>query len=77
VRMGLAHVDRRQRQAEQRVSDPEIERFGPRSGPGCDPPFSRAVNATAPYPDASSGAEVKGAPSLYEFTEGGALTFTY
>ncbi len=23
------------------------------------------------------GAEVKGAPSLYEFTEGGALTFTY
>ncbi len=23
------------------------------------------------------GAEVKGAPSLYEFAEGGALTFTY
>ena len=25
----------------------------------------------------TTGAEVKGAPSLYEFTEGGALTFTY
>ncbi len=24
-----------------------------------------------------SGAEVKGAPSLYEFTQGGALTFNY
>lgn len=24
-----------------------------------------------------SGAEVKGAPSVYEFTEGGALTFSY
>lgn len=25
----------------------------------------------------TAGAEVKGAPSLYEFTEGGALTFNY
>jgi hypothetical protein len=27
--------------------------------------------------DWTEGAEVKGAPALYEFTQGGALTFSY
>ena len=36
-----------------------------------------AVQSVSPAAQSTKGAEVKGAPSLYEFTQGGALVFNY